>query len=335
MYVDTLTDGSTDNLGRIVLRAMNTTTAVAQVIFLDGASSFNKGITVQAGAGVILSESLTTKNLPTIIQTGTGTLTVTTTKSLQTTSQHLTVTADDVDYWGYVDSSLAAQEINCFTPGRELGIVVVGHPFKPFDLSGQDFAYLISDGLVVGNSNCGDLTVDGIVEAASQNIANVITLLANRDNTKVTFFGSISTFNTLVVQADNGINIDASVLTDEGSILLDGDLENSSTADTPNAIIFSNGKTVTSKTLLTLETTNGQTVHLGDATFEAGTGIVIHNQVSGGNIGKTLTINSDYDARASYTQNTATVVNGESDGTLTVRTDKNINSNNCDVMITA
>ena len=104
IYVHGLHDSSTDTIGRLTLQATN---AERQIIFQSGATSFNKGVTLQAMAGIILSESVTTKSLGTILQTGTGSLTVALAKSLSTTSQHLLVTANDVDFWGTVTSGNA------------------------------------------------------------------------------------------------------------------------------------------------------------------------------------------------------------------------------------
>jgi hypothetical protein len=97
IVVDGLVDSSTDELGRVVLVA----TQDARLVVFDGiATSFNKGITVQAAGGVVLSASATTKSLETIVRTGTGTLTVVSTITLSTTDQLLTVTADDIDIQG-------------------------------------------------------------------------------------------------------------------------------------------------------------------------------------------------------------------------------------------
>jgi hypothetical protein len=82
--VDGLADASTDELGRVRLRA---TRAARHVVFDANPTLFNKGITVQAAGGVVLSTSVTTKNLETVLWTGTGTLTMVTTMTLSTTNQ--------------------------------------------------------------------------------------------------------------------------------------------------------------------------------------------------------------------------------------------------------
>ena len=78
------------------------------------------------------------------------------------------------------------------------------------------------------------------------------------DDSTISFLTTSSTFHTLVVQADNGIEIKADISTTTGMINLDADLDNA--ADPDNKISVTDGRTVTSETLLTLEATTGSTL---------------------------------------------------------------------------
>ena len=119
-----MTDANTDAVGTITLVA---TKPLKEVSFVTSNSAFNKGIVVQAMGGVVLSESVSTKNWPTLIYAGTGTLTTLATKSLSSTNQLLTVTADDVDLQGdLVDSGTAMAIITTLTVGNTIGIGLTG-----------------------------------------------------------------------------------------------------------------------------------------------------------------------------------------------------------------
>jgi len=82
--VDGVQDASTRTIGTFNLVAMKHARSVS---FVTSASAFNKGITVQAMSGVILSESVTTKNSQTILRAGTGSLSVISSKGISTTDQ--------------------------------------------------------------------------------------------------------------------------------------------------------------------------------------------------------------------------------------------------------
>ena len=78
---DGISDSNSDTVGTITLLA---TKQSKLVTFKTTASSFNAGIVVQSLGGIIMSESVTTKNDSTDLITGTGTLTVVAGKSLST-----------------------------------------------------------------------------------------------------------------------------------------------------------------------------------------------------------------------------------------------------------
>jgi len=85
---------------------------------------------------------------------------------------------------------------------------------------------------------------------------------------------------------------------------------------------FTDARTVVARTLLTLEATTGNIFAEGKLTLKAGTGIVILDDmtsISSG--GGAVVINADYDSHG--------------DGTLTISTNKNVNTNNSDLTITA
>jgi hypothetical protein len=119
MQVNGVSDTSSDAVGTITLVS---TKNAKKVVFITGASAFNKGIVVQAMGGVMLSASVTTKNLQTVVFAGTGVLKSLATKNLVTTNQLLTITADDADFAATVSSGTAAMIINTATTADTIGV---------------------------------------------------------------------------------------------------------------------------------------------------------------------------------------------------------------------
>ena len=162
--VDGLTDGSTGNLGRVVLRA----TGPSQLIsFASTLSAFNKGVTLQSAGGVVLSASVTTKNLSTTINPGTGTLTVLTTMTLSTTNQHMSITSDDIDLiaGAAVSSGTGACLIVNTSPDRTIGL---GSTAKDMQVTDAELGlFTTGGGLTLGDSNNGSLSIDGVTTSSS------------------------------------------------------------------------------------------------------------------------------------------------------------------------
>ena len=79
----------------------------------------------------------------------------------------------------------------------------------------------------------------------------------------------------LAAQADNGVVVEQDVSTDTESMYLDGDLENSSSADGTNTVGITAEVTVTAETVLTLEASNKWIEPAGKLTLRAGAGVVV------------------------------------------------------------
>jgi hypothetical protein len=316
IFIDGVTDGSSDDLGVLRLR---TTKAKRNVQFIANPSSFNKGLEIFASDGVILSQSVTVTNSDTKISAGTGTMTVAATRSLSTTNQLLTITADDVDILGTVNTGTHYVTIECGMEGRTAGF---GSTAQQFIMDGEELQFFTAAGLSFGGANCADVTMQGITKDNSAGIADIVSILAHRDNTTVTFSTTASTFGSLVVQADSGIAIDADVTTTSGSMNLDGDFDDSAAGhDVPNTIRFATARLVQSHKLLTLEATAGTLVPSGTLTLEAGSGVVVLDNMTSASVGNAIVFNADFESQG--------------DGTLTVVGTKTITTNNGNLLITA
>ena len=313
--VNRVTDTNSDTMGTISLLA---TKQAKLVTFKLAPSSFNKGIVVQAKGGIVLSESVTTKACSTDLITGTGSLTIVSAKSLITTGQLLTVTADDIDFHSNAafSSGTALTNIYCYTPDTTIGL---GSASRDMSLTGAELQMMTVTGLLLGDTHCGSVTVDDVQQLHTDTIGGIMTMLASRDDASIIFVGSGSTFNTLSMQADNGVSAQARVNTDVGNMIIDGDLDNSSTEDSRAGVVVKAGKTISAKEKLTLDATNNGIVAYGAATFEAGSGILINDHLDGTD--GILVLHSDYESHG--------------DGTLTVVGTKRIVSANNPILVTA
>ena len=318
--VDGVSEAGSAAVGTITLVA---TGAGKQVWFANSVSSFNKGLTVQAGAGIPIRKSVTTKSGAAVYNAGTGTVAVMGTSVLSTTDQDLTIISDNfqIPASGTITTGTHGIEVNCFSADREVGLNKMS--ISGLTIEDTVLQKITANGMVLGGDQCGPITVSGISSASSGNIESIFTISAIRDNANVKFETYGSTFNDLAVQADNGIEVEVAVTTTYGNIYFDGDFDNDNTADAINCISFIDGLVLTSKAILTLEVTTGLIEPYGSLTLRAGTGIVIEDDLlrEGADIAKTLVLMPDYES--------------EGDGILTIFTNTLVNSNNADIIITA
>ena len=284
-------------------------------------SSFNKGLTVQAGTGIPVRESVTTKSGSATYSAGDGTLAVFGGAELSTTNQDLIIETDNIQVTGTINTGTHGVTLNCFTADREVGLNKMS--ITGLRLSEGDLQRISANGMIVGGGQCGVFYVEGITSDSSSNIASIFTIQATRDDAYVKFETTASTFSDLAVQSDNGIELEVDLSTSHGNLFFDGDFDNDNTGDAINRISFTDDLVLTSKAILTLAVTSGLIEPYGSLTLRAGTGIVIENDLlrEGADATATLFIMPDYESTG--------------DGVLTVATNTTVDSNNCDIVITA
>jgi len=182
IHVVGVTEENTENCGALNLIASRDK---ATVTFSQNASSFSKGINVLADAGVEVQEELSTKDTPTSLSAGTGTLTVTQKGSMTTNGQLLTITTDNVDLQGSaISSGDAITVMSCATTGRGVGLGDKDPEHGQLLISGTEMQTLHSGGLILGG-NCGSLVVAGVKEKHSNNVRGVVRLLATSLHKKI------------------------------------------------------------------------------------------------------------------------------------------------------
>ena len=136
-----------------------------QVIFDPGGAQFNKGIVVQAQGGVVLSGSVISKNQPSLVSAGVGTLTIVSGKTVSTTNQLLSITADDINFCaldgggvdlnscGGFDTGTSTATIECTSPGT--AVAMGGSSASGMHLAGFELKKFYGAGLAIGAANCG------------------------------------------------------------------------------------------------------------------------------------------------------------------------------------
>ena len=144
--------------------------------FREANSLFNKGITVQAAAGVILSESVSTEASASVFHAGMAPMTVVDGKALSTTNQHLTIRADDLQYeGGEISAGAWAMRVECTSPDRSMGL---GDGTGDFSIDTTELQRTTALGMVIGGSNCGNQDVVGISSTHSADITGIPSLPA-------------------------------------------------------------------------------------------------------------------------------------------------------------
>ena len=122
-----------------------------------GGRAEQRGITVQAMGGIVMSESVTTKNNPVHVNGGTGSLKITPREVLSTSNQLLTVTADDAEISSsaQINTGTAKIAVTTYTPNATIAL---GSAVGSFHLQDAELGqFFTQDGLLLGDSHSGDI----------------------------------------------------------------------------------------------------------------------------------------------------------------------------------
>ncbi|MCA9139884.1 MAG: S-layer family protein, partial [Planctomycetales bacterium] len=205
--------------GAITLVADGPTSTVN---FSNNASSFDTLI-VNANEGVSVNVDLSTTaggitvNADLDADDNSGTLAVT--GAVSSAGNTISITANDVDISGTINSGVAATTI---TDSDGTGIGLGDTPVvNGVNLVGSELQNITATGLTL--TTAGAITVNNILATNSDNIGGTTTLVAS---TEVLFSGTESTFNALDARANDRITVTVNVTTDVGGMSLDGDADN-------------------------------------------------------------------------------------------------------------
>lgn len=319
--VDGITAVNSNNISGTV--TLNATKSLTSAIFQNGASTFNAltvntdsnvtanttvttdtgGLSFSGRSGITLNANVSSAGATIMIAdnnaSGTGQFTIAGGNTLSTNNNTLSITTNDIDVSGNFASGSAATTILQSQAGGTIGL---GATAGTMTISGAELQNITATGLTIGNATNGAVTVDGITAANSNNVSGTVTLNATRANTGATFQNTASTFNALVVNADDQIAVNADITTDTGNLTLDGDADNA--ADTNDTLTLSASRTLTSAGSLTLDATTGGITGAGAVTLNANNGVTLSAAYTGSG---TTIVNADVDGNTSGNVTASTI----------------------------
>ncbi|MDM4014756.1 beta strand repeat-containing protein [Roseiconus lacunae] len=267
----------------VTLRSAGAIALAASTNAIEGAGQLN----LIANDGVVLSNSLSVSGSLTVIADDDagdddGTFTIATGASVVSTgTKSIAVTANELDWQGTIGDAGTTLTINeSDQDGIGLGDAVTAG----INLSGAELQGLHA--LTLTLTTGGAVNIDNVTAANSDQIVG---LLSIRSVGTITL-ASTSVFNSLDLQADDGIVVQGDLTTDVGSMAFDGDVDGN--ADGVDAIVLSSGVDLVAATTLTLESTTGGISGLGSVRLVASDGIQIHDAV---NVSGTFTADADFD----------------------------------------
>jgi hypothetical protein len=208
------------------------------------------GYTIRAANGIdvngdFIAQGTTTINADTDFN-GTGDFTVSSAGSL--TGSVLSITANDFHLMGSVSGSAISLNVS------DLGSIGIGNAVGDMTLDGSELQ-LLQGSLFIGGSGNSGVTVDGV---SISDVAN-IDLFQISSAGQINFSGGASTFNSLHAHQsnNNGINVDAAVLTatgdihlnSAGTININADVSSAAYAYISSGVILTTGATISASRL--------------------------------------------------------------------------------------
>ena len=125
--------------------------------------------------------------------------------SLESSEGSITLKGQDMILNGTLSSVNGTTTVLSSTGGT-IGLGATGGTFS---ISGTELQAITAKNLVIGDGTNGNITVDGITAANSNNIAEAVTLNGTKAGSSVTLANSGSSFKTLNVNAASGITLNA------------------------------------------------------------------------------------------------------------------------------
>lgn len=266
-------------VGRVELSATN---AGAGITF-SGTQSIFETLAANAANGINVEVDLTTTGVLTINSDsdadGLGDFIVASSKTVSTTGNNLSIIANDLILDGSLDSGIGTTSIDV----SDGGTIEVGLFSGDMTIDLDEIARIQAGTLIIGgNVFNGNIVIDGYDGTGLG--------LKILSGFRFTFQGAASVFDSLEVQADNGIVVAANLTTITGDLVLNGDFNNPTT-EGMEGIIISDGITLTSAANMILNAGTGSINTGSDVTLETSGLLSVLNDVTAG--GKLELLNSD------------------------------------------
>jgi len=293
--VEGIASTDTDQFASVTL---NATSSGSSVIFENSDSTF-QALTVNAGDGITLSSNLTTNGTTSLDAdsdaSGTGSFTLAAGQTLNTTSNSLSITANDVALGAssLISSGTAGTTLLAAKSGRTIGL---GSGAGDFSLSNSELGLFTAASLTIGNSSNGNITVGGLTSATTPLILNATStgsavnfattassglgnLTINAGTGGVDFSVGVATTGSLTVNSDAAI-AGTGILTVTGTASFN-------TTGTSNATVVSNSDlTLGNSTIggdLTVTVNGGKSLNVSGNVTTSGN-IIAKAESSGGAI---------------------------------------------------
>ena len=259
--------GNFNNTGELGLTVTKGFGTINQPITSGGA------VTISAKNGIEINADITAAGIIDIdadnSSTGIGDLTVAGGTTINSNGNLVYIKANDLILNGSISSGQAVTKFDSDASGIGLGNVSSG---GGFNVSGSELQRVSALELTLLTQ--GDITVAGITDPESDNIDVIILDAAGT----ITFTDTASIFNTLDVQAQAGVVINADLTTDVGELMFNTDPDSISGGS--GGITFGNDVTVTSATVLTLGGGNGSLTGAGNVNIQAEDGITFNSSLN-------------------------------------------------------
>ncbi|MBN2844162.1 MAG: filamentous hemagglutinin N-terminal domain-containing protein, partial [Sedimentisphaerales bacterium] len=260
---------ATDVTGNLVL----VSTGAGGNIVVNSAITPDGTLNMTARDGITVNDDITTVGSITIDADNDdngGLLTVGAGAIIDSTDTVIAITAGDIDInaTGGLDSGTTAMSI---TQSQAAGTIGLGATGGTMTLADSELDRITATGLTIYAPS--NVTVNGVT-AGGGNVSGTFLVDASG---KVTFATGGSDFNTLEIQADDGVEVNGVVVsTTVGSILIDGNVDNS--ADGTDTIAFIGTAELDANTTLTLTATNDGITSAGVTDLEANAAVLISDK---------------------------------------------------------
>jgi filamentous hemagglutinin family protein len=222
----TLNNASNDFVGEVGIDANNVSITDTNTITFK-ASTLTGGLTVNANDGVTVNGTVSTGAASAINAdsdaNGSGTFAVTAAGSILTNNNTLSITADDIDLQGTLNAGLS--DITVLVSDN--GTIGLGNTAGDMTIDGSELQNITAANLILGSTTNGNVTVDGISAANSDNIG----MVTINSGGNIDFSNNDSVFNALNVHAVTDINVNTNLETDTGNFVAIADFENNTIGD--------------------------------------------------------------------------------------------------------
>ncbi|NCF70351.1 MAG: hypothetical protein GWP59_01485, partial [Chlamydiales bacterium] len=195
----------------------------------------------------------------------------------------VSVTANDLIFSGNLDTGTGNLKL-LVSDGGSIGL---GNADKDYDISKGELSRMAVGGTTqIGDATSGDITVNNIEAADSDELQGMLTLDATRDDARINFETAASTFNRVTAKADDGITVDVNLTTTQGDLILNADIDE--TADSDDSLTIADGVEFKSAQDLQLRAETGKVTSTGSIDLEADRDITLIGDVElGANLSAT------------------------------------------------